>query len=282
MKFDDFKTVIDNFSAYIAQKCPGKKIKLLSLSGFGETLMHPDIIQMIKYTKQANIAEKIQIFSNGSLLTKQMSDNLVDAGLDILKISLQGINPDAYKKTCDFNIDWDVFISQLKYFYNNRKNCFLYLKVADVALNGEEDEKRFFELFSPFADNANIEHITGGNGVYYDPNTEEHRSVVRNELIDDTICNISFRLLELNMDGETWACARFDESGYKGPMIGNMLTTPFAEIWNVGVHGKFLKSTLEHNMQGNCKGCLYANFLSTNADILRGHEEEILERLNKF
>jgi radical SAM protein with 4Fe4S-binding SPASM domain len=281
MKFDDFKKIIDNLSEYIINKCPDKKLKLLSLSGFGETLMHPDIIQMLRYAKKANIADRIQLLTNGTMLTEKMSDALINSGLDLIKVALQGVDKETYKNTCDYNIDFDKYVSHLEYFFNNRKNCFLYVKIADSALRNKEDEQKFFGIFSSISDNANIEHIVDGNGLNYDRSAKERRSIIRNAVIDDTVCNVAFRILETDIVGDVFPCPRYDENGYKGPCIGNMLTAKFEEIWNVGVHADFLRSTLEHRMEGECKDCHFASYWSTDLDLLKGHEHEILKRMNE-
>jgi len=55
-------------------------------------LINKDIPVMVKMAKDAEIAERVEIISNGSLLDKTMSDRLIEAGLDTLRISLQGLN----------------------------------------------------------------------------------------------------------------------------------------------------------------------------------------------
>ena len=54
-------------------------------------MLHPDIASMVKYAKKANVADCVNIISNGSLLTKEMSNALIDAGVDNIRISLQGL-----------------------------------------------------------------------------------------------------------------------------------------------------------------------------------------------
>jgi len=55
-------------------------------------MINKDIPVMVKMAKDAEIAERVEIISNGSLLDKTMSDRLIEAGLDTLRISLQGLN----------------------------------------------------------------------------------------------------------------------------------------------------------------------------------------------
>ena len=62
--------------------------------GFGEPLAHPDIVQMVARMK--TLDAKVELITNGTLLTKEMSRKLITAGLDMLWISLDGATPESY------------------------------------------------------------------------------------------------------------------------------------------------------------------------------------------
>jgi len=40
-------------------------------------------------------------------------------------------------------------VEQLRYFYERKGNCQLYIKAMDVSLEGERDQELFFKTFSP-------------------------------------------------------------------------------------------------------------------------------------
>ena len=134
-------------------------IKLLSLTGVGEPLLHKDIATMVKIAKNSGKFEKVEFISNGSLLTPKLSDQLIANGLDTLRISLQGISSKKYKEICGANIDFDKLINNIKYFYKNRNNnTKLFVKVLDVALEKNE-EQYFYQLFSDCSDRMFIEKV---------------------------------------------------------------------------------------------------------------------------
>ena len=64
------------------------------LGGFGEPLAHPDIIPMIKAGKQLGC--EVEMITNGTALTREISKRLIDAGLDRLWVSLDGARPESY------------------------------------------------------------------------------------------------------------------------------------------------------------------------------------------
>lgn len=62
--------------------------------GFGEPLSHPSIVDMVAAVK--GIGSTVELITNGTLLTKEMSFKLVDAGLDAIWISLDGARPESF------------------------------------------------------------------------------------------------------------------------------------------------------------------------------------------
>lgn len=62
--------------------------------GFGEPLLLPSIVEMIARAKK--VAGKVELITNGILLTEQRSHELIESGLDILWISLDGATPESY------------------------------------------------------------------------------------------------------------------------------------------------------------------------------------------
>lgn len=62
--------------------------------GYGEPLIHPKIIEMIKRFKA--IDARVELISNGLLLTEERSLQLIRAGMDLLWVSLDGASPESY------------------------------------------------------------------------------------------------------------------------------------------------------------------------------------------
>ncbi len=62
--------------------------------GFGEPLSHPYIVDMVAAAHRAGA--KVELITNGTLLTERMSRHLIHAGLDLLWVSLDGSTPESY------------------------------------------------------------------------------------------------------------------------------------------------------------------------------------------
>jgi MoaA/NifB/PqqE/SkfB family radical SAM enzyme len=64
------------------------------LAGFGEPLAHPRLAAMVAELKRLGAA--VEIVTNGTLLTRELAANLLEAGLDKLWVSLDGAQPESY------------------------------------------------------------------------------------------------------------------------------------------------------------------------------------------
>jgi MoaA/NifB/PqqE/SkfB family radical SAM enzyme len=89
---DTWKTQEEELETFYVKKFIDDTYKLgnlqeVYLSG-GEALLRPDIFTLIKYVKDQYPDVKTFLNTNGLLLTEQNIDKLIDAGLDILGISI--------------------------------------------------------------------------------------------------------------------------------------------------------------------------------------------------
>ena len=62
--------------------------------GFGEPLAHPEIFEMVAEAKA--LGAPVELITNGTLLTGDISRRLIEAGLDVLWVSLDGATPESY------------------------------------------------------------------------------------------------------------------------------------------------------------------------------------------
>ncbi len=62
--------------------------------GLGEPLAHPNIVEMVAQAKA--LGSTVELITNGTLLSKKRSIELIEAGLDSLWVSLDGATPESY------------------------------------------------------------------------------------------------------------------------------------------------------------------------------------------
>jgi len=67
---------------------------IVFFGALGEPLAHPEIPDMVAQAKA--LGSSVELITNGTLLTKDLSKQLIDAGLDMLWVSVDGATPESY------------------------------------------------------------------------------------------------------------------------------------------------------------------------------------------
>ncbi len=62
--------------------------------GIGEPLFHPNTVEWVAMIKALGV--KVELITNGTTLTEKKTRQLVDAGLDMLWVSIDGATPESY------------------------------------------------------------------------------------------------------------------------------------------------------------------------------------------
>ena len=85
MDFDLYKKLIDDICAF------EDKVKVIRLYKDGEPLLNPHFAEMVRYAKQSGCCDRVDTTTNASLLTHALSDQIIEAGLDRINISIEGV-----------------------------------------------------------------------------------------------------------------------------------------------------------------------------------------------
>ena len=67
---------------------------IVFFGGLGEPLSHPKTIEWVAAAKAAGAS--VEMITNGTMLTDKRSKQLIDAGLDVLWVSIDGASPESY------------------------------------------------------------------------------------------------------------------------------------------------------------------------------------------
>lgn len=83
----------------IVSECGKESLFTLKFSMRGEPLMHPDIVEMVRYAKEQGVKE-VWINTNGGLITEKLASDLIKAGVDWITMSFDGLgkNYEAVRK----------------------------------------------------------------------------------------------------------------------------------------------------------------------------------------
>ena len=69
-------------------------LRELTLQGMGEPLLAPNLVDMIRYAKSRGV--QVAVDSNATLLYRDRAEELVESGLDRLRVSLDGADPQGF------------------------------------------------------------------------------------------------------------------------------------------------------------------------------------------
>ncbi|MEK7072362.1 MAG: radical SAM/SPASM domain-containing protein [Patescibacteria group bacterium] len=274
MDLNLYKKCVDEMTTF------PNKIKVIRFVGIGEPLLHKDIVEMVRCTAKKNIANTIEILTNAFLLTPQISDALLAAGLTRLVVSVQGTTREKYKKVCGVNLDFDKFIGNLKYFYQNKNKAHVYIKIVDTAVDDKKDEKRFYELFEDICDTMAIEHTVPIHaGIDYKNVLKDKETQVTQfglPVFDMPVCPQPFFHMQINPDGKVVPCYSFE---YPATM-GDCNSQSVRDIWNGQKFQEFRKKMLDgaKNVCQTCAECNIIKYMFFPEDDLKND----VERLKKF
>ena len=258
---------------------PQGGIKRIVFSGLGEPLMNPRLPDYVRMTVEAGIAGRVEVITNGLLLTPEKSHALVEAGITNINISVQGLDAAGYEKTCGIRIDFERYLENLKYLYEHKGNVQIYIKAIDATLGTKENEEKFFEIFSPFADRIYIEHlvvmqqqmdglreIVDGTKNFYGEELDVNRKV----------CAQSFYFMQIGCEGDIFPCP-VPGLG-KNLSMGNAKEHTLTEIWNGSRRRGFLRKMLkkEKDQIPDCATCTCFNAINNPMEQLDDDAERLL------
>lgn len=258
-----YKKCVDDMVAF------SSKLRVLRFVGMGEPLLHKNITEMVSYAKQKNIAERVELLTNGSLLTREMSDRLISAGLDRLVVSLQGTDAEKYRVVSDIVLDFEVFLEQLRYFFDHKKQAHVYLKIVDIALDGDADRQRFFDLFGDICDSIGIETAAPHYPeVAYNEKLfcGAEKTQFGTEILNVEICPQPFFTMQINPDGKVAGCYAIPHP----ENLGDCTRTSVADIWNGKEYNEFRRRMLRgrSTMGAICGRCNIISYRIQKEDII--------------
>ncbi len=100
-------------------KAMAPAIPSVYFGGIGEPLFHQKTVEWIRHIKQ-ELGVKVELITNGTILTEKKSRELIDAGLDVLWVSLDGATPDSFADV-RMGAELPTIIENLKRLFKMRK-----------------------------------------------------------------------------------------------------------------------------------------------------------------
>lgn len=225
LSYETFRKVIDDAHAF------PNNIKVLRLYKEGEPLLNKRLPDMIRYAKSKNVSDSIDLTTNGSLLTPDLSLAITDSGLDRMNISIAGIDDnDCERNSGGYKQRFSDLVKNIEYLYNHRQNTHIFVKISDVGL-GSHRQEEFFGIFHDICDEYAVEVVTS---VWPEHNTsaiEKVRgaNIYGVEIREAHVCPYIFYQICVNSDGTASACLM--DWNHK-IIVGNVNYESIVKIWN--------------------------------------------------
>ncbi len=103
----------ETFESILAGLKKMDPIPSVYFGGIGEPLFHTKTIEWIRRVKELGV--KVELITNGTILTEKMARDLIATGLDVLWVSIDGASPETYADV-RLGAELPVIIANLKRF----------------------------------------------------------------------------------------------------------------------------------------------------------------------
>lgn len=268
MSYELYRKVIDEAAAF-----PGR-INVVRLYKEGEPLLNKRLPDMIRYAKIKDIADRVDLTTNGTLLEPDLNLALIDAGLDRINISFYGTNSADWEKNSGGNkIDYDNLINNIAHLYQNKKQLHIFIKIMEDCLCGRSFEE-FSKSISGICDEVSLEHCTNGFPYYHSTDNPQNNYGIEGD--PHEACVSIFYTMVINSDGTYDAC---DVDWNRDVILGDAKTQNIVDVWNSEEMFQLRKAhlTLQKEPYYACKHC--GELIYAQIDNIDPYREEILQKL---
>ena len=243
-----------------------EKIARVNCYKDGESTLHPKFCEMVRYLKDANVTDSIWVKTNGSTLSSSFNEKLVNCGLDMIGISVQGVTSQAFYDIAGVRVDYEKYrMNVLDLFERSRGKCQVSVKVADYG-QGRDEKDKFISDFSDRCDYITIEGLHGWSSS----DTQDWKLGTDNSFdgtprVSKLACPLVLYMLAINSNGDISIC---NDDFRHAHQIGNANDVGLAEIWRGDRLKQFRLMHLEGRRSENaaCKNCDYLTAIPDNID----------------
>ena len=259
MTYDNFIKIIKQFP----------RTKTVILQGLGEIFLNPDIFKMLAYLKENGYY--VQFATNSSLLTNEVIQTLSELEIDEIRLSLDTLNPHLYKQIRGVDAldkvtenmknlvravnqkssvminmvaskdNYEEIIDMIDFAINNNISI---VRVSWIQQKGAEEQREYVsEKMLPTMNLENIKKDAKKKGIKLLVNIPNKHHALN--------CQAIYNTLYITWDGFVTPCCHLENP--KLINFGNVLETPFNEIWNGEKYRAFRK--VHFDINSACVNC---------------------------
>lgn len=224
MDFSIYKKIIDDLKDFDGP------LKVLRLYKEGEPLLNKHLAEMVRYAKNSRVVNYIDTTTNGYLLESQRIKPILDAGLDRINISVDGMSDEQFLEFTGVKVNFEKYVENIANLYEIKGDCEICIKIAGDFMDKEEKD-RFYDTFGNYADRIFIENIAPcwpEFGVEDRLGVNISKGIYDQPIGDVNTCPYIFYSISVNSDGSVSLC--FLDWAHK-LLIGDIRKQSLKEIW---------------------------------------------------
>lgn len=240
----------DRLARKIIKECVQYGVTSLKLSGRGEPTLHPNLVDYVSLAKQGGMID-VMFNTNALLLDEKKTRGLVDAGIDLIIISLDGTTKETYE-SIRVGSNFNKVINNINFlvdYRNKLKNSGPMIRLQFVKM--KENIHEFEEFVHIWRDKVDV--IVGldySNRI----NDFINRDVNKREKIARAYCPHPFRRMTVSSNGKALMCCVDWDNTYT---VGDCNKKTIKEIWHSKAfeYGRECIKRLEHDKIVSCRNC---------------------------
>lgn len=240
----------DDLYEKVLDECVALGVKKIHLQNFGEPLIDRKLPQKIKMAKDRGVGT-VKIISNASALTEDKARALIEAGLDEIKVSFDGLSKEVFENV-RVGLKYERIVANLEGLIRirrelGRNNPKIQLMFVAIKEN-EFEEAGFVDRWRGVVDRVDVTRAHNWGGSEHVNGTSEPKNKTGFQ------CMRLWQTFTVLWDGRVSICC-IDYEGSE--IVGDMRTESMEDIW----HGARLARIRESHNRGEfeqipiCSNC---------------------------
>ena len=213
-----------DFYEQVLEQCVREGARELHLHNFGEPLIDKSLPERVRKAKEVGI-KKVKIISNASLLDEKRARPLIEAGLDEVKVSFDGLSPEVYEKV-RVGLKYEVSARNLERLVSLRDEMGSRTPRVEVLFvsihENDKESPGFIERWKDVVDEVFVTraHNWGGSDVVASSDDPREAS--------GWPCQRLWNTFTILWDGRVALCC-LDYDGQE--ILGDLRTQSIQEVW---------------------------------------------------
>jgi len=200
----------------VVDECAAHGVFSLKLSWRGEPTLNPRLPDMVRYAKAKGIPD-VAFLTNGGLMTPELTRALVDAGLDWISFSIDGLGADYERIRKPITFAWIKGVVKGLHELKRREGRVKPLVRVQTISGCIERNPEYFGFWEPWVDRVAViaeQHREAPELIRHDP---------------DYVCASPFQRVFVTWNGDVVPC---HGDYFLHNRMGNAGEQSIAEIWN--------------------------------------------------